>query len=655
MKILELVKRLLGIHRPEPDQPDPGDMLAAVIRDALTLNFKFVTGIDMNITVERIKSELYEKFLKLNSRGYISSTYSADEVPCSQFIVPYDCVTLLYTRMKSVHSDIPGDQEGALTLLLDWAEGNLYRMFLPRQGDAGEHLRVKREFHTSDLQAIMWGVSDSVIIIARSGEFAVYITVPDVIWSGLLSSVRDKDFAWRLRSIAVTEYTGETYSVPDEAPLSIDIAKPREFVLGRFFLPALLKVDDTVVSSVFKQISSGTGLPVSGCFNVSLDVKADDGIYRLWYCFEGYGLKTFNDGLVPFDGLFKSILRDTIANLKAACPGLNVSGIRYNTSPAAEPVSDAIMLHSELKVNFKPVNTLIAVPSRFINLVALHILSPWELDLLRSTSRNRILGVLSVNSALFSRGIGSFLNSFRGGSENIPAILSCMPFYEFMELVSDSDLRIIAQNFILPAFSSSYMCLFRIGVADHATPEGAGIKLYTVDSDWKRINKFLPRNILEEAEANLQWTGSEHFDALNRQTMMDLFRAADSDRLVLSARARFILKNQFFDAIEAGYGSELEKLKSSGEPFASLEGLPYNIRQLALSRVSDRDLCLVMHDAGEKGQALTPLLSRARRAKIMEDIEVLKKQFIENRITAGERVRAIHAVMESLEKEKRKG
>lgn len=62
-----------------------------------------------------------------------------------------------------------------------------------------------------------------------------------------------------------------------------------------------------------------------------------------------------------------------------------------------------------------------------------------------------------------------------------------------------------------------------------------------------------------------------------------------------------------------------------------------------------------MHDAGEKSQALTPLLSQARRAKIMEDIEVLKKQFTENKITAGERVRAIHAVIESLEKEKKKG
>ncbi|HPS57081.1 MAG TPA: hypothetical protein PK514_03155 [Spirochaetota bacterium] len=652
MKLLELVKKLFGIRQPAPAVLSPDAVLADIIKDSFSLNLKFVTGDDMNTAVTKVKHELFEKFLNSGATGYISSTYGAEETPCSQFFIPGEFVRYLYSQMKSVHSDIPADQCSALNLLIEWAEGSLYHMFLPRQGDSGEHLRVKRELQPSDAQAVMWGVSDCVVFQVRAAEFTAYLAVPQFVWSGLSAGVKDKDFAWRLRSIAVTEYTGGADTAVEEVPVSIDITRPKEFVLGRLFLPALLKVEGTVVSSAFKKISAGTDMPASGCFKVSLDIKVDEEIYRLWYCFEGYSLNTFNEKFVTFDGLFKPILREILSSLKTACPELKVAGIRYNASPAPEPVTSAVILHSELKINFTPVSTLVAVPARFLNLIALNILSPWEVNLLQSSSRNRLLSVLSVNSAFFSRGIGSFLNSYRGGGKNIPAIFSCMPFYEFMELVSDSDLKIIAQNFILPVFASTYMCLFRIGVADHSSPGTESSKLYTVDSDWNRINKFLPRNVLEDAEANIQWTGADHFDALNRQTMMDLFKAADSGRLLLSSRAMFILRNQFYDAIQAGYRKELEQLKQSGEPFVSLDGLPYNIRQLAVTRVSDRDLCLVMLDAGDRMQAIMPLLSRTRKAKIIDDTEVLKMKYMENKITAGDRVNAIHAVMESLEKEK---
>ena len=137
--------------------------------------------------------------------------------------------------------------------------------------------------------------------------------------------------------------------------------------------------------------------------------------------------------------------------------------------------------------------------------------------------------------------------------------------------------------------------------------------------------------------------------------MLDLLEAVESDRLVLSARAKFILRNQCFDAVQSGYRRELEGLKAEGEPFASLDGLQYNTRQLAVMRVSDRDLCLAMLASGDRARAVIPLLSRARKEKIMDDLEIFRKQYARDEITAGELVRAIHAVRDSLEKEKTRG
>lgn len=653
MTLLELFKKLVSISRPEPAPLQPDEVLTGIIRDALTLNLEYVTGSAIDITVKGSEPGLFEKVL--SASGYMVSTFCGDEVPCSQFILPAETARNLLAKMKSVHSDITVEEEGALTLLMDQAEGNLYHMFLPRQGEAGGHIRMKHEYRAADLQAVLWNASDSVIFQARAGDYTAFITVPQGVWSGLLSGAGDKDFVWRLRSIAVTEYTGEGGSEPGKETASIDIKRPGEFLLGRFFLPVFLKVDDTVVSSSFKKVSSGIDFPVSGCFRVSLDIKVDEEIHRIWYCFEGYSLNTFNEGFGAFDGLFKSMLRDTVSSIKSCCPELKIAGIRYNATPPSESVDNSVILHSELRINFRSVSALVAVPSSFINLIAFNILSPWELNLLQSTPRNRILGALSVNSALFSRGIGSFLDSFRGVGENISAVLTCMPFYEFMELVSDADLKIIAQNFILPAFSSAYMQLFRIGVTDFSGQGNAGCRLYTVNSNWQRIKRYLPRNVLEDAEAGMHWTGADSFDALNKMTMTDLYAASESGRLLLSARARFILRNQFFDAVQAGYRAELESLRAAGEPFTSLGGLPYNTRQLAVTRVSDRDLCLLMLWAGEeKMQALTPLMSRARRRKIMEDVEVLGKQYRDAMITPGDIVRAVGVVRDSLEREKKR-
>jgi hypothetical protein len=173
-----------------------------------------------------------------------------------------------------------------------------------------------------------------------------------------------------------------------------------------------------------------------------------------------------------------------------------------------------------------------------------------------------------------------------------------------------------------------------------------------VNSDWQRINRFLPRIIVEDALAGLHWTSADRFDELNRQTMTDLYSASDSGRLLLSARAKFILRNQFFDAMQEECRADIESLKSTGEPFVSFEKMPYNIRQLSITGVNDRDLSLFILWAGDKREALTPLLSRSRRLRIMEDVDILRKQHLKGMITPCEFLRAIRAVQESLEKER---
>jgi hypothetical protein len=648
MKILELFKKFLGLKQPVPALPAPDKLLMDIIRDALTLNLKSVAGLNIEISVTRINPETFEKHLSGITAAYIASSYGRDEVPCSQFFMPSDSAHLLLEKMRQKRRDVPPDDDEALSLLLDRIEGNLFYMFLPDQTADSSPLRLKHQYEEADFQAVMWGISDCLIFQLEDGIFKAWIAVPADLWNKLGDAIADKDYQWRLRSIAVTEYSGPDTSPVNET-VSIRITRPEEFLLGRFFLPGFIKLNEIVLGSVFKKISAGTDVAPVGTFRVSLDIKADGSVYIIWYFFVVCTINTFNELAGSFDNLFKAILRDTVANIRSACPAINITGIRYKTSPAGEPVSDSVILHAELNINHKPVSTLVAVPPEFINLIALHTLE--NIKLLHSTPLNRVLSVLSVSRALFSKGIGSFLNSYRGADKNLPELLSCMPFYQFMELISDSDLKIVAQNFILPAFSSSYMRLFRIGVTDDSA-SGLVRRLYTVNSDWQRINRFLPRIIVEDALAGLHWTSADRFDELNRQTMTDLYSASDSGRLLLSARAKFILRNQFFDAMQEECRADIESLKSTGEPFVSFEKMPYNIRQLSITGVNDRDLSLFILWAGDKREALTPLLSRSRRLRIMEDVDILRKQHLKGMITPCEFLRAIRAVQESLEKER---
>jgi len=654
MKVLELFKKILGLKAAGPDRPAPDKLLMEIIKDALTLNIESATGMNIEILVTGIKPEMFEKYLAGITAAYIASSYGCDEVPCSQFFMPFDSAHLLLEKMRQEHRDVPPDDDEALSLLMDRVEGNLFYMFLPGQSADGRPLRLKCQYHEADLQAVMWGISDCLIFQLEGGIFTAWMVVPVGLWDKLGDAIVDKDYQWRLRSIAVTEYAG-TESSPDNEIATICITRPEEFLLGRFFLPGFLKLDEIVLSSAFKKISAGTDFPLAGSFRVSLDIKVGGAIYTLWYFFAGCTIDTFNELAGSFDSLFKPVLRDIVANIRSACPAISIAGIRYNISPVGEPVRDSVILHAELNINFNPLSTLVAVPSAFINLIALNTLGHEEIQLLRSTPHNRMLSIISVNRALFSKGISSFLNSYRGDDKNLPELLSCMPFYQFMELISDSDLKIVAQNFILSAFSSSYMQLFRIGVTDDSGSDGVVRRLYTVNSDWQRINRFLPRVIVEEALTTVHWTGAERFDELNRKTMTDLYSASDSGRLLLSARAKFILRNQFYDAMQDGCSVDLELLRSAGEPFESFEKMPYNIRQLSIAGVNDRDLSLLILWAEEKREALTPLLSRSRRGRIMEDVDLLRKQQVKGMITPCEFLRAIRAVQESLEKERGRG
>ncbi len=661
MTILELIKKLLGLNEPEPAVVSPDGILAAIIKDSLILNLRFVTGNQINAAVKKIEPVQFEESMKKSMKGYISSTCHKDEIPGSVFILCGDSVQNLHDKMKRAHSDLPSGNEESVSLLLDWTEGNLFSIFLPMNGDNTSYFRVKREYIASDLESIFWGASDSVIYEIKSADITAYLLVPLDIWKKLYSDVRDKKFTQKLRSIAVTEYTGFAEPEDNSGPLSINILKPKEFILGRFFLPASLKLEGTRISSIFKSISIGENFPAKNIMPVSLDIKLNDKIYRLWYGFSDYTLDEFNRKFISFDILFKAMLRDSLSKLKTSCPGLEIQGIRFNSSAALpEDSDDPVILKAEFKINFILVNTVIEIPYSLLQLIGEYSTNIMNINLLRDTHRNRLICALSVNSSLFSQGISTFMNSYRGdgtaefaGSQAIPPVLSILPFYEFIELTGYHDLKIIVQNFISPRFSTSYMRLFSIGYSREL--EGGKIEtaVSTVASDISKFKKFLSASILEEPHPERFWTRSDQFEELNLKTMLDLYSAVESDRLLLSARAKFILKNQFYEVMQNRYKYELEMLKRAGQPFAIVDGQPYILSD-AISRVNDNSLCLALLESESSMESIFPLLTDTRKNKIIEDFEIMKKQYSSGNISAKEVVEGIYAVKKSIDTEKEK-
>ncbi len=651
MTLTERIKKFFGISRTEPAAPEPHDVLISIMADSLAMNLKRMTGSAMEAVVLQVKPEQFERFIEPVRSGYISSTFCGSDSFSSMLIIPADDAAALAGLMKIAAGKA---EDSAVTgTMLDALEGNLFHLFLPQCDPMPDFIRLKRKFGASEHESITWMVADSLLFSLKLGEASAGLMVPRELWDGLRVAASDKDYAWRLRSIAVNEYIPGNVPDDETASLPMDIAKPAEFMLGRFFLPFRMRLDGLRISSSFNRVLSGATWPAADTMCVSLELKVHDEIFRLWYGFEGYTAAKFSEAAGPFDEMFRGMLRDTLASMKSFCPEMKISGVRYNSScTAPADLSCCVMLCALLKINGAAAGTRIAVPVEFMNLIARNILPAWEIKQLKENMRSRMLCILSVNSALFARGISTFINSCRGGDDRMPVDTSCLPFYEFAGLIPDSDLRIVAQNFILPRFSADYMKLFAVGVAEESPAGQKMRRIYRVESGIERIEAFLPQSVKDKPGDDMNWTEAELFDDINRETMRALYGSVAGDRLLLSGRARFILKNQFFDAVQGEYRKQLDALLASGEPFASLEGVPYNARQLAVSRVSDRDLALALMDSGDRMLGVTPLMSRARKEKVLDEVDLARKRSREGAVAPEDIVRAIMAIKESIEREK---
>ncbi len=661
---LDFIKRLFG-GRKKKKALSPVAVINDFIAWAAGLNLLFITGEECGVTVSRVRFAEFEGAARKAGGGYILDAFESDELPRVSIFFPAPFIEKYFSIMKKTHQERCADSDRALDLLMDWLDGRITRLFFLENGEVRSFYRMKKPWAPADEEGLMWAASGCAIIAVSDKRHSFYLLVDERTDLRLKKDIAVSDFRKAVRALIITQLDRELAVEDDESgeDIILTITKPREFVLGRFFLPVKTTADNCSLTSRFNRII----IPYHGPAYASHDfhwmklvLNADGGSYAVYYLFRDGGNGAVARALAS-SAVFRDILRETMVFLKTNCRSMQLSGIQFQAGakPADEEAAGCAILSAGVKYNYEPAQALVFVTKPFLLLLTGHLLSPWEVSLFQFTMRNRLLAIVSLNKTVFSRGIQSFVRNLGADSIPMPVEITCLPFYEFMELIGDGDLKIIIQNYLVPKYGPSYRCLFTISITERAAsgdsePAITRSRIVEVEYDRARFERFLPAALKEEDDYWRYSVSQDRFDPVNREAMEGLFRAMESDRIVLSYRARYVLVNQFFSLLQEEYAAEIERYRSAGSPFSELRDLDRNARAMAIGRVSNEDLCMAVAVAGSGEDIASAAMSDTRRGEFAEDLAGMRNRLGKEEVRPGDAAAAIRRILGAVESEKKK-
>ncbi len=304
--------------------------------------------------------------------------------------------------------------------------------------------------------------------------------------------------------------------------------------------------------------------------------------------------------------------------------------------------------HSHLIINGKKINCRIYTSPNYINsLIQLFILK-WEITHIVKNIKNLIAHVLSLNTSFFSKNFNTVLeNMFTKDVLLSDTEIQTFPFYQYMDLINNKDLRIIIQNYLIVNFKiEDVLSLFYI--KEEKINNNHIIEL---DFDKQRFIKYLPKNTLDDFNYKKSFVNSKttaDFETINKSVMYGLFDTVNQDKIIVSDKAKFILNKLFYELSEAKEEKELNQIIIKKIPFIHLERMSKSeiTNKLNSQRTQYLALSLIKHEqyidfvnkyiADTKREDLNFLLKKAvndfknkkiKVKKIKEAIMILNKEF----------------------------
>lgn len=577
-----------------------------IIEKCILNNLMEITGKQTDITINKINFEDYKNRLKKINKGFICSYFDFEGITSLNLILNENFVNKYYQdyiKYKEIDNF-------SYTGFFDLFAGNIPALFYifknieENSFEIKKHFSLPKTFDAFSFDEILWDTSGFIPyqILIEDESFFILINEDSYIRlnKDLAEFEEIKNF---IKSSILNNQITNTLTEHEQDILLFKIKKPKEFIISSFFLPDILKAENIIIKSTIKKIVVQKKY---------LDLADKNGLWliinltytqynaNIIYFFNCNDIKVFESTYCSYKEFVLAISNYVLSFHKEK---MNNPNIKINLKVAAKiekNIYDKIeyCFHSYLKINREKLDCRIYTSDNYINSLIQLFIPPWEITYIVKNLDNLIARILSLNTSFFSKNFNAVLeNMFTKDVLLGSAEIQTFPFYQYMDLINNRDLRIIIQNYLIVKFQiQDVLSLFYL--KEENIDENHIIEL---DFDKERFIKYLPKNTLDDfnyKKTHICAKTMSDFEKINKSVMYTLFDMVMQDKIIVSDKAKFILNKLFYEFSEAKAEEELNQIIMKKIPFIHLERMSKSqiINKLNSQKTQDLALSLIKHE-----------------------------------------------------------
>ncbi len=385
--------------------------------------------------------------------------------------------------------------------------------------------------------------------------------------------------------------------------INYDIPADNSFPVGRFFLPDKLDTDEFKIRTKFLATMSGISyMDIINNLGIWLLLKLKNGshIRDIIYYFDVESIKNFEAEYGEFKKFILTITNYVVSYNKEK---LNIDDLNAVVKLGGNVDQRLLMSYdssfkTKMKINGKSLNCRVLFKSSFINEIVELFIPAKYLKHLEYSLLNIISQIITLNDSLFAKHFFSEINKMLSVDDLINSVyVSSFPFTQYMDLIDDKDLSLIIQNYLLVNFSiGEIKNLFHYTVEVSAGDNEATCVCNEESTEYDsfRFRRCLSDARVEDFDTCVVTGNLERHLILNSNVMNGIYEAAQSKKLLISGKARHLLRKLFYEMNEVNYINKINEITNCGFILSKL--LNYNESEVSIivNRYNMDDLALII-------------------------------------------------------------
>jgi|GEM_PF-6398639 len=397
---------------------------------------------------------------------------------------------------------------------------------------------------------------------------------------------------------------------------NLTINKQNEFLIADFFIPNFLFIHQYSIFFKIKNFSLLKDISLLGLktgiwviFIYEIDNKKN---FVLYY-FDYENVNKFNNDLIDFKLFIKEILKGVIKKIKERTGIEDIKISIQFIDKINKDLFTKIDLYSikyKLKMKNKTIESLVFFPRN----IFLQLKKTYYTKKNIEDYNNDFFGqIISFNHHLLNNNFDDYINLF------VPHIFNfnIIPFYNFINLIDDFDLKKVVQNFLIQKYNH-YEILKLFFIKD------INGMIIEFDFDTDRIYKFLPKLKIEDIESiynTFEPLDEENFKEFNKKVIKDLYVQVENNKLLLSNKALFILSKGYYEKKEKQGKNEINSIINNYRLFNKLNKIPKNDLSILLHNAGTQKLCSILLFNEEQKELILKIFSNKKQKQLNEDLD----------------------------------